>query len=61
MSIVITRDAGGISLNAGIREVLRDGTDEMIFDNKELAIGFLKSIGFTEEDIEFFEYVEVTK
>lgn len=60
MSVFVTRDGGGISLNAGIRESLRDRLgEEMLFDSKEKAIEFLKSTGLTEEDMEFLEYVEV--
>lgn len=52
--IIITRPAGGIWLNAGIREVLlnEDGT-EMEFETKQDAISFLDKNNYPIDEVEF--------
>jgi hypothetical protein len=61
MSVNITRDGGGISLNAGLREVLRDAQGkDIVFDDEAQAKDFLRSgCGFEEEDIDCMEFPEV--
>jgi hypothetical protein len=60
MNVIVTRDINGISLNAGLgRDVLLDPTgEEMVFESKAKAIEFLKSVGMSDADIEFFRYEE---
>lgn len=52
--IIVTRPAGGICLNAGIREVLLndDGT-EMEFETKQDAISFLDRNEYSINEVEF--------
>ena len=60
MTVTVTRPAGGIALNAGIREYLLDREDiVMEFVSKEQAVEYLRSHGL--DDLTGLEFVEVKK
>ena len=60
MTVTVTRPAGGIALNAGIREYLLSREDNVMeFVSKEQAVEYLHSYGL--DDLTGLEFVEVKK
>lgn len=54
MAVFVTRPAGGISLNAGQREMLADHNGKYLaFESVEQAVAFLKEQGVDETGLEF--------
>lgn len=54
MKVVITRNAKGLSLNAGIREVLIDNTtaQTLVYENEQAAREYLHELGLTDENLD---------
>jgi hypothetical protein len=60
MSVNVTRPAGDIGINAGHREYLLDKNDRpMVFESKPKAVAYLRSFGFSEDELGFFEFPAV--
>jgi hypothetical protein len=57
MKVKVGRHIEGISLNP--LEYVLDGSDGEImwFDSKEAAVGFLKTAGATDDDIDWYRFV----
>ena len=60
MSVNVTRPAGDIGINAGHREYLLDKNDRpMVFESEPRAVAYLRSFGFSEDELGFFEFPAV--
>ncbi len=60
MTVTVTRPAGGITLNAGIREYLLDQEDNVMeFADREQAVEYLHSYGL--DDLTGIEFPEAKK
>ena len=55
--IIVGRHINGITLN-DLEYLLDEDGDVMEFDNKEEAVEFLKNAGFSDDDIEWFVFLE---
>lgn len=58
MSIMIGRHINDITINP-LEFLLTDSGYEMLFASEEEAINFLKRNGFSDEHIEWMEFIEV--
>jgi hypothetical protein len=57
MSVNISRPAGGIGLNAGIREYLLDDNGQpRVFENEANAISYLRGFGFSDDELIGIEF-----
>jgi len=57
LRVLVTRPAGGITLNAGIRETLLDDQGRpMVFDSEKVARIWLAGQGFSGDEMDIFEF-----